>query len=191
MTAYARIITTGRNDEMPRMVRLPVGVRVDGTEVTSLVRLMADEIPCPDCNGRGEINCSSNNPSVKDWTERCERCDGGAIITVEPDEEHTTARCLGAVVSGPSAVGPAAGGPPNSGMKPGSLAAGDLPQFVGRKAHTAQRSVPGLSASRRPAGEMPPNALPGTLADRIIDAVTVIAGLSIFGIVALFLMVLA
>lgn len=83
MTAYARILTIGRNDTMPRTYTLPIGVGVDGTVFTHRITLQPDEILCPDCKGQGDIECSSNNPSVRDWTERCERCDGHGIIEVE------------------------------------------------------------------------------------------------------------
>lgn len=104
--------------------------------------------------------------------------------------DGSAARCLGAVGSGRLAVRPTAGRPPTPGMKPVARAAGDLPCFVGPKTHTVQRSVHGLSASHSPAVEMPPNALPGTLADRIIDAVTVLAGMAVFWMIAVFFLAL-
>lgn len=79
----------------------------------------------------------------------------------------------------------------SSGVQPAARAAGDLPCFVGPKTHTVLRSVPGLSASHSPAVTLPPTTPPGTLADRIIDAVTVLGGLAVFFMIAMFFMVLA
>lgn len=79
MTAYARIITIGKNSDLPRVVSLPIGVGVDGCIFKRQVTIQPDEILCPACQGWGEIECSSNNPSVRNWTERCETCDGNGI----------------------------------------------------------------------------------------------------------------
>ena len=83
MTAYARIITIGKNSTMPRTYTLPIGVGVDGTVFTHRITLQPDEILCPECKGQGEIECSDINPSVRDWTEKCDRCCGNGIIEVE------------------------------------------------------------------------------------------------------------
>lgn len=105
--------------------------------------------------------------------------------------DGSAARCLGAAEQGRLAARPTAGRAPSSGTTPVARAAGDLPRFVGPKTHTVKRSVHGLSASHSPAAEMPPNALPGTFADKIIDALTVIAGLAVFWMIALFLLVIS
>jgi len=82
-----RIIITGKNSELPRLVSLPFGVAVDGTQFMMKVRLMPHEIPCPECKGAGSFVCSSINPSVRDSIERCDRCKGDGIISKEEPEQ--------------------------------------------------------------------------------------------------------
>lgn len=83
MTAYARIITIGRNCDMPKVVRIPLGVRVDGTSVTAPLTIQPDEILCPVCKGRGSVTECSPNPSVRDRDVQCDRCEGNGIVEVE------------------------------------------------------------------------------------------------------------
>lgn len=82
MTAYARIITIGKNNALPRTYTLPMGVAVDGTVFATRVTLQPDEILCPECKGLGELTFGSIDPSVKDWTERCPHCGGNGIVEV-------------------------------------------------------------------------------------------------------------
>ena len=189
MTAYARVITIGKNSAMPRTYTVPLGVGVDGTVFTHRVTLRAGEDRCPDCKGFGEIETWDGNPGHRSETERCKRCDGQGIIEIENPEADD---CLPASGPGQDEVNDCTlACPTSSGVQPVARAAGDLPRFMGSKTHTVLRSVPKPSASRRPALEIPPDAAQGTLADMIIDGIAVIAGLSIFGIIALFLMVIA
>ena len=190
MTAYARLIATGKNNAMPKVVRMPVGVRNDGTAVTAPVAIFTDEAICPDCKGWGEVECSSINPSIRDWTEHCDRCDGSGIITIENTSAPT--RCLPVADVGSPVRLRDTGLPTTSGMKPDAVGAADQLQIQKAKTPTVLRlGVPKSSASRRPAEDMPPDALPGTLADRIVDGMTVIGGLAVFGMIGYLFLVIA
>lgn len=219
MTAYARIITIGKNSEIPRFVRLPIGVHLDGSVVTATVQALADERVCPDCQGWGELRHSPINPSERDtWTE-CERCAGGGIIVVDENEEDISAgmRCLPAAGTGgstpamfvePPTEQPAvptvaassspasrlqslAGLSSSSGNQPAAGASADLGcDNVQRSKKHPLQGVPRSSASQRPAGDLPPNGLPGTL-ERTLDTFTVIAGMIVFAAIAYFFLVLA
>lgn len=85
MTAYARIITIGKNSAMPRTYTLPIGVGVDGTVFTHRITLRPDEILCPDCKGQGEIETWDGNPAHRNETHRCEHCRGHGIIEIEEE----------------------------------------------------------------------------------------------------------
>lgn len=80
-----RIFLIGKNKDMPRVFSLPLGVRPDGTIVNTPVRLQPNEELCPECRGYGEVEYSSINPSIRDWTERCDECSGSGIVEI--DEE--------------------------------------------------------------------------------------------------------
>lgn len=85
MTTYARIITIGKNSQMPRTYTLPIGVGVDGTVFTTRITLQPDEILCPECKGQGEFTYTPINPSERDYTVKCEHCNGNGIIEIEED----------------------------------------------------------------------------------------------------------
>ena len=189
MTAFARVITIGKNSDMPKILRLPIGVGVDGTTFAHAVRARADEILCPECQGWGEVERSSIDPSVRPWRERCEQCQGDGIVTIEQDASAEWG--LPHADAGGSAPAGYAEPPPSSGMTPDACATGGLSLHnVGRGTRSVLRSVPGSSASHRPAADMPPIALQGTW-DRVLDGFTVITGLSVFAAVAWFFLVLA
>ena len=188
MTAFARVITIGKNSDMPKILRLPIGVGVDGTTFAHAVRARADEILCPECQGWGEVERSSIDPSVRPWRERCERCQGDGIVTIK--QETSAGRCLPAAEVGRPLSPPESGRPPSSGMTPDACATGGLSLHnVGRGTRSVLRSVPGSSASHRPAADMPPIALQGTW-ERAVDAATVIAGMVVFGAMAYFFLVI-
>lgn len=71
MTAYARIITTARNDQFPRIT---LGYAVDGSSLT--VPVSAGHVVCRDCRGTGEISYWDGNPSSRTTYDRCETCRG-------------------------------------------------------------------------------------------------------------------
>ena len=181
MTAFARVITLGRNDTMPKVVRIPVGVGVDGTVIRAPITIQADEAICPECKGTGE------DPFWDDW---CERCRGQGIITIEQDT--SAGRCLPAAGVGRPVFGSVAGRPLNTGVPPASGATAEPSRVQKTKARTVLRlRVPkSSSASYRPAEDMPPDALPGTL-DRVMDVVTTLSGLVVFGGIGYFFLVLA
>lgn len=80
-----RILLVGRNDQMPRVVELMLGVCVDGTALTSRVTLKHNEAVCPDCGGSGQVEFGSIDPSVKPWTERCDECRGEGVVEIDED----------------------------------------------------------------------------------------------------------
>lgn len=86
MTALARIITIGRNDQLPKVGRIHIGVRVDGTAVTAPVYLRPNEEVCRGCAGSGWITASPTNPSERECEETCTLCEGEGIITTGEDE---------------------------------------------------------------------------------------------------------
>lgn len=217
MTAYARVITIGKNSVLPRFVRLPIGVHIDGSVATATVQATADEKVCPDCEGWGELRHSPINPSERDTWVECERCAGGGIITVdENDEDISAGRCLPAAGTGgstpamfveppteqpavPTVAASSGSGAALRGATP--LSSSGMTPAGGATAHlwcdNVQRSkkhplqgVPRSSASQRPAGDLPPNGLPGTL-ERALDTFTVIAGMIVFAAIAYFFLVLA
>lgn len=175
MTAYARVITIGRNADMPKVVKIPVGVGVDGGAIRAPITIRGDQIVCPDCDG---------------WADGCERCDDTGIVDIEQDTSAAS-WCLSTAEVGRPATGPYVGRPPSSGMSPDARATGDLSLHnAERGTHSVLRSVPGSSASHRPAADMPPIALQGIL-ERVLDAITVIGGLAVFSAIAWFFLVLA
>ena len=183
MTAYARVITIGRNADMPKVVKIPVGVGVDGCAICAPITIRGDQFVCPDCQGWG------TDPR---WDDRCERCCGDGIVKIEQDEETSAASwCLSTAEAGRPDAGPSSGRPPSSGMMPDARATGDLSLHnAERGTHSVLRSVPGSSASHRPAADMPPIALQGTL-ERVLDAITVIGGLAVFSAIAWFFLVVS
>ena len=85
MTAFARVITIGRNDQMPKVGRISLGVRQDGSAVTAPVYLQPHEEVCRRCAGAGWVTVSSTNPSERDTDETCTLCEGEGIITTEAE----------------------------------------------------------------------------------------------------------
>ncbi|CAB5079559.1 hypothetical protein UFOVP143_27 [uncultured Caudovirales phage] len=83
MTAYARIITIGRNDTLPKVVSLPIGVGVDGRTISWPLTVQHDEIICPGCLGWGSIETWDGNPGHRSESERCTQCDGNGIVEAE------------------------------------------------------------------------------------------------------------
>jgi len=78
------------------------------------------------------------------------------------------------------------------GMKPGARNAGELRLVqTGEGTNTVRRSVRAPRPLQSPAPDHPPNAERGTWADWIIEVMTVIGGLAVFGAIALFLLALA
>jgi uncharacterized protein YbjQ (UPF0145 family) len=223
MTTYPPIIKIGKNSQIPKTIRLPIGQHVDGSVVYVSVPATADEIICGECQGWGEVTISSMDSSKRDRVETCERCGGGGIITVEQQDEEISdgGWCLPAAETGGSMVLPgmeppppcvsqpvptvagSVGGaafsrgspapPPSSGMKPDAVATADQSRTHETEARSQvlRLRVPSSSASDRPAGDMPPNALPGTFSDKVVDALTVIAGLCVFAMLAGFFWVMA
>lgn len=191
MTATSRVIVTGRNDTLPKVVNLPVGVRQDGSVVRALVTIAGNQSVCTRCKGWGEVECGSINPSVKNWTERCEDCGGDGITEHNSPAASWCLRAAGD--ERPALFDREAGRSTASGMSPDARATGDLSGSVynrGIGEHTVLRRLQNLSASLSPA--LPPSTTaPGTLADRIVDALTVIAGMSVFAMIAMFVLVMA
>lgn len=177
---YARFLTVGRNADLPKTVRLPIGVGVDGCTITVPYTIKGDEMLCPSCGGLGE----------NEYDETCERCSGDGIVKIE-QETAADSWCLPAAAVGRPVFQTVAGRPPSSGMKPDARATGGLSQLR-PKTHTVLRSVPKLPASHSPASPHAPDKAPGISAlDRIVDGLTVIAGLAVFSTLALFFLVLA
>lgn len=175
MTAVSRVITIGRNADLPKVVKIPVGVGVDGSAIRAPITIRGDECICPACNG---------------WGDGCERCEERGIVTIEP-ETSAASWCLSTAEAGRPDAGPSSGRPPSSGMSPDARATGDLSLHnAERGTHSVLRSVPGSSASHRPAADMPPIALQGTL-ERVLDGLTVLAGMLVFSSIAYFFLVLA
>lgn len=185
MTAYARVITIGRNSDMPKVVKIPVGVGIDGSAIRAPMTIRGDECICPACEGWGTDSF---------WNDRCERCDGNGIVEIDQDEDTSAASwCLSTAEVGRSLSPPGSGRPPSSGMKPDARATGDLSRSIHneeRGTHSTLRSVPSSSASDRPAADMPPIALQGTL-ERVLDGLTVVGGLAVFSAIAWFCLVLS
>ena len=180
MSAVARVITIGKNSEMPKVVRIPVGVSVDGCAVRAPITIRANQEICPACEGWGTDH--SDN--------RCRRCDGDGIVEIENTAAED--RCLPAAAVGRPAGSPPAGRPSSSGMTPDALAAGGQlhVQKTEAPATVLRSGVPKSSASSPPV-DLPPDAPAGALADKIVDGLTVIAGLAVFGVMAMFFLVLA
>lgn len=176
MTAYARVITIGRNADMPKVVKIPVGVGVDGCAIRAPITIRGNQTICPDCDG---------------WAEGCERCDDSGIVDIE-QETAAVSRCLPAAAVGRSLSLLESGRPLYSGMTPVSRATGGLSLHNAERGTrpSVLRSVPSSSASHRPAADMPPIALQGTL-ERVLDGVTVLVGMAVFGGLAWFFLVLA
>ena len=177
MVATARVITIGRNSDMPKVVRIPMGVGVDGCVIRAPITIRGDQTICPACEG---------------WGDNCQRCDGDGIVDVE-QETAAVSRCLPAAAVGRSDLrAKPAERPLHSGMMPASRATGDLSRHnVERGTRSSVlRSVPSSSASHRPAADMPPIALQGIL-ERVLDGVTVLAGMLVFSSIAYFFLVLA
>lgn len=177
---YARFLTVGSNADLPKTVRLPIGVGVDGCTITVPYTIKGDEMLCPSCGGLGE----------NEYDETCERCSGEGIVKIE-QETVAVSRCLPAAAVGRPVFQTVAGRPPHSGMTPDSRATGGLSLHnAERGTQSVLRSVPCSSASDSPAANMPPIALQGTL-ERVLDAITVISGMAVFSAIAWFFLVLA
>lgn len=175
MNAYARVITIGRNADMPKVVKIPVGVGVDGSAIRAPITIRGDQIVCPDCDG---------------WADGCERCDDTGIVDIEQDTSAAS-WCLSTAEVGRSLSPPGSGRPPSSGMTPDARATGGLSLHnAERGTQSVLRSVPCSSASDSPAANMPPIALQGTL-ERVLDVVTVIGGMTVFSAIAWFFLVLS
>ena len=179
MTAFARVITIGRNDRMPKVVRVPVGVGVDGCVIRAPMTIQADEVICPVCEGWGEYGHYT-----------CDRCDGGGIITLDETQPPAGEECLPPPAGeGRPDVGPSSGRLPPSTSTVDARAAGDLRCSLNARPKThSHRSVPIVTAPRPPA--VPPVGLAGTL-ERVLDGVTVIVGMTVFSSIAWFFLVLA
>lgn len=181
MTAYARIITTGKNGDMPKTVTLPFGVGVDGAVIRFPVTIGGDEMICPTCKGWG----------CDEWQDRCEHCCGDGIVKTEQDTGDGSG-CLSTSPVGRTAQRLQAVRPPSPGTKPVARATGDLSSNVHRPvAHSVMRRVPAPHASHSQAVEMPPNAPPGIFLERILDVATTLAGIGVFASVAFFFLVLS
>lgn len=70
---------------LTKILKLPIGVRVDGTTATAAVSVPFDADICPACDGHGEIECWDGNPSHRDVTVRCDDCHGNGIIGLEDE----------------------------------------------------------------------------------------------------------
>lgn len=75
--SYKRILIAGKNKDIPKTIRLPFGVGVDGTETTALVRVAPDECKCTRCGGWGYTMTWDGNPSHRDTAEPCPHCNEG------------------------------------------------------------------------------------------------------------------
>lgn len=78
-----RIILTGKNRDFPNVIRLPLGVAVDGAVAMMPIRVAANQRKCPSCDGWGSIDTWDGNPSHRSVSERCTDCDGEGIQTME------------------------------------------------------------------------------------------------------------
>ena len=217
MTAYARIITTGRNNTMPRFIRMPIGVYVDGSAATTTIQALDDEILCPICEGWGFITVSPNNPSERDRTENCERCDGAGLIIehnisggdeclppseigpcgtssrLQPQGPHqqldgmSLASGLGGSVDG-SRTEPSS----YSGMTPASGASAGLMSLVQRSQAHPLTGVPKIIALHRPASDfLPPKETRAALWATVEDVAATTLGFAMLCAVAYFFLVLA
>ena len=183
MTAFARVITIGRNDQMPKIVRLPIGVGVDGCTISAPVTIQPDEGVCPDCKGFGY-------DLYADGAVDCDRCGGGGIITLDDTEPSSVAECLAADEEGRTDVGPSSVRLPSSGNKPDALATGVPSCSIHNeeRSYTISRSV--SSASHSPLA--PPVPKPaGAFLEAVVEAATVIGGMLLFGSLGYFFLVLA
>lgn len=182
MTSYARVITIGRNDNMPKVVRLPIGVGVDGCAITAPVTIMPDESVCPDCGGFGYNTYSGDD---------CAKCDGGGIVTIDDTESSAGDECLPPARGGRPDVGPSSGRLHSSTSKVDARAAGDLRCFLnaGPKTHS-HRSVSSIVTASQSPPVAPAIGLAG-LFERLLEVATVIGGMAVFSVIAWFFLVLA
>lgn len=179
MTAYCRVITIGKNSDMPKMVKLPWGVTVNGAALLHSATVHDDEIVCPDCEGWG---CDH-------FGDTCERCNGQHLITIE--QEPVAAMCLPSAAVGRPVTGTVTGRPTPSGMTLDALAA-DEQLRTRSKTHTVLRS--GLKPPALQSPALPPahRDAPGSLTlEAVIDGATVIAGMAVFSAIAWFFLVLS
>jgi hypothetical protein len=176
MTALARVITVGRNSDMPKVVRIPVGVGVDGCAITAPVTIRGDECLCPACKGW----------SRDEWHNICADCDGRGIVTMETECTAGPELVLTPAVPGRDTACCVSGSrPTHPGVQPVSLATGAQSyhhEGVRHPEHTAPL------ASHRPAAP-PVYPRQGTL-EAVLDAFTVVTGLFVFGMIAFFLLLL-
>lgn len=78
----------------------------------------------------------------------------------------------------------------SSGIQPVAGAAAELRRSTPKgRTHTVLRSVP-PAALQRPSA-IPPRAEGQSLADKVVDVLTVISGLAVFGMLGLFFLVIA
>lgn len=85
MTAYARIITTGKNSSMAKLGRISLGVHVDGQPVTAPVYLQPHEEVCRRCAGAGWVTVTPLDPSIRDFDDTCPLCEGEGIVKMEAE----------------------------------------------------------------------------------------------------------
>jgi len=70
---------------LTKLIRIPVGYRVDSGLVTAPVRVPYDAEICPICDGHGEVVCWDGNPSHRDTSVRCSDCGGNGIVGLEDE----------------------------------------------------------------------------------------------------------
>lgn len=163
MTAYARVITIGRNDALPKVVKIPVGVGVDGSVIRAPITIQPDEIICPVCKGWGEYG-----------HYKCDRCNGDCIISLDDTEISAGDECLPPAGIGRPAAGPSAGRPLSSTSTVAARATGDLSCSISHHSPTLHHA---------------PAAL-GHL-NNVVEALTVIGGMAVFGAIGYLFLVLA
>ena len=70
---------------LTKLIRLPVGYRVDSSAVTAPVRVPYAADICPICDGHGEVKTWDGNPGNKSVSVRCDDCGGNGIIGLEDE----------------------------------------------------------------------------------------------------------
>lgn len=168
MTAYARMIVTGKNrDIQPSPFTL-----------------------CPECGGSGKdihfYICPIEHVQKKHRVP-CAYCEGSGVINKKLAVKGASAQLVGSS----DFTSPWSELPLSSGMTPDDAAPAD-PAHHSEHTHNVLRSVPrSHSASHRPAS-VPPTAAPGTtLLDQLQDIVTFITAMIVFGGLFMFFWVIA
>lgn len=96
------------------------------------------------------------------------------------------------IITGKNSEFPRYGAVNVSGKKPGSGSAAQLRLVqTGEGTNTVRRSVRAPRPLQSPAPDHPPSAERGTWADWIVEVMTLIGGLAVFGAIALFFLALA